>query len=368
MTMDVQGVGMGSKNVTCTWWVPLVMACAACEHPEQLDEASRGRTDSGGDAAAPAGDAAGPSALDTESPALDLSTDEPSAGELGGMGDPGPLSELWQGSVHAPGVELPEKALTSSISAPDGSDDRTIVGTDDRKPVADTRVHPFSTIVALFPKFPGESEPRLCTGSVIGPSAVLTAAHCVYDADAGGYAESTRVVPATYPRADTTPALPFGTTYGIRAFVPSAYRSATEITARRAADYAVLRLRHRIGDKTGIRKVGAMPDLAVGRPVLLTGYHDDKWVAADPQASWPAAGVVMQTSRDRVRNVYDGLINHYADSHPGASGSPLVSDGAFADTVFAVHIAGPHDRGNPYNIGVVIDEAKLTQIRTWSQP
>ena len=69
----------------------------------------------------------------------------------------------------------------------------------------------------------------------------------------------------------------------------------------------------------------------------------------------------MHQSKDTIRELLPvdaksfTLFNHYADSNGGASGSPLVSDGAFADTIFAVHIAGFRDiNANSWNMGVLL--------------
>ena len=67
-------------------------------------------------------------------------------------------------------------------------------GNDDRIQIANTKVYPFSAIGYLESKN-AKGEYESCSATLIGPSTVLTAAHCLYNHDAGGWQEDMFFVP-----------------------------------------------------------------------------------------------------------------------------------------------------------------------------
>ncbi len=114
------------------------------------------------------------------------------------------------------GLATPYDSLTLSanrlIRTPDGKtlDGRSqaapsptrlpesVIGEDDRVRVLDPENYPWRMICALKIKVGGEFVGS-GTGWLAGPRTVITAGHCVHDAQLGGWAESIRVIPA---RAD----------------------------------------------------------------------------------------------------------------------------------------------------------------------
>lgn len=300
------------------------------------------RASSAGAAGDPAPLAA-PSELDA-SPALSAA---PSVDELMALG-PEPL-----------GVELPAELIV----------EKKVVGADNREPVAKTTVKPYSTIATLLITFPKSAKPGLCTGSLIAADAVLTAAHCVYNAEKGGWATSMRVVPGAYPDASGKTQRPFGSAGALRSFAPAEYRSASDFWDREPHDYAVVRIgKGIVGAST--RAYAAMAAPAVGTPVKLVGYHGDK-CAGTARCSPATSSFMMQVSSDSIREMLEAgpaprFFNHYADSNGGASGSPLVSSGGFANTIFAVHVAGLRDEsGNTWNMGVLLTPEAVSNIKAW---
>jgi hypothetical protein len=124
-------------------------------------------------------------------------------------------------------------------------------------PVEDTLGSPDwePTIATIFIAFPGESRVGLCTGTMIGADAVLAPAHCVYDDNLGGWASTVRVAPGIHPDAARPPVAPFGSSAGLRLFVPAGYRYGDDASAREAHDYAVIRVADNLGTRTGSRRV-----------------------------------------------------------------------------------------------------------------
>jgi V8-like Glu-specific endopeptidase len=49
-----------------------------------------------------------------------------------------------------------------------------------------------------------------------------------------------------------------------------------------------------------------------------------------------------------------------------ASGSPIVSDGAEANSIFAVHVAGfGGDAANTWNMGVLLTPKAVKRVESW---
>ena len=80
-------------------------------------------------------------------------------------------------------------------------------GSDDRIQIANTKIYPFSAIGYLESKdLKGDYES--CSATLIGPTTVLTAAHCLYNHEAGGWQEDMFFVPGL--NGATADDAPFG--------------------------------------------------------------------------------------------------------------------------------------------------------------
>ena len=82
---------------------------------------------------------------------------------------------------------------------PPGMDLESVIGADDRARISPTTSYPWRTVVKLFMTF-SDGATGGCSGAIIGcPDGhgyhVLTAGHCVYSHDHGGWATSVKVVP-----------------------------------------------------------------------------------------------------------------------------------------------------------------------------
>lgn len=309
-----------------------------------------------------------------EAPALDASqgaagdpAPEPVLEMSADFEEAAPLEELMAREPVALGVELPED-LPKELLIP-----KKIVGNDNRKVVTNTRVKPYSTIASLVVTFPADpSRVGLCTGSMIAADAVLTAAHCVYDAKQGGWASSMRVIPGAYPNTAGKTQAPFGSASALRAFAAADYRATTKFWEKEPHDYAVVRVGAGLKGAYGKRAYGSMSAPKLSRPITLAGYHVDK--CAGTAACVPGrSSFIMHKSSDKIRELLPSaakgptLFNHYADSMAGASGSPLVSDGELANTIFAVHVAGfRNDSAATWNMGVFLTPTAINNIKSWA--
>jgi V8-like Glu-specific endopeptidase len=187
---------------------------------------------------------------------------------------------------------------------------------------------------------------------------VLTASHCVFNSgrSASGYAYSTIVIPGMYPK-DPAPSdgvpyeAPYGTAVGAKLFVPSRYiDNESDSWNKVPHDYAVVRVKTSLG-AAGTRTFGVLAS-PLNKTVIVTGYHSDL-----------EKSLRQYTSQDKVRKLFDaGIINHYADTEHGASGSGVTGTGSWADKIFAVHSSG----FETYNSAALITDSNYRVIVDWA--
>jgi V8-like Glu-specific endopeptidase len=138
---------------------------------------------------------------------LDIDVDEASRAM------PGDESEIL-GNMAAVGRSLdgkelrvePDEAMRYAIetdlsagaagAAPEefGEEDRTVLGADDRVQVKNTKQLPFRTI-GYIETVTADGNFYRCSGTLIGPRTVMTAAHCLYNHKAGGWYKEFYFVP-----------------------------------------------------------------------------------------------------------------------------------------------------------------------------
>ena len=234
--------------------------------------------------------------------------------------------------------------------APLYSDDfsNTVFGTDDRVEIPDTSIYPWRTITKLFMQFPDGSYSS-CTGCIIGSSDghgyhVLTAGHCIYSHDNGGWAEVVRVVPG-YDDGY----MPYGDSYATN------IRTYTGWTIDRDwnHDWAVLTLNKSIGDSTGWmgRKTASYTDSMYTGNLNTAGYPGDK----GGQTMW------FNSNVGRTTNEYKHW--YYMDTYGGQSGSPVWTYDGTNRYIITVHAYG--DDGSGSNSGTRLNQDKFDRINTW---
>jgi len=107
---------------------------------------------------------------------------------------------------HLSGQEKPDAAKGEEGEG--GRSSRTICGDDDRIQVEATTSYPWRAVTQLGVTWPN-GDKGLCSGSLIGKRAVVTAGHCLYSHEQGGHATSVLVSPGR--NGDV---YPFGSQYG----------------------------------------------------------------------------------------------------------------------------------------------------------
>ncbi len=177
-------------------------------------------------------------------------------------------------------------------------------GATDEARVGNTSVYPWRAICGL--KITAANGRRFIgTGWLIAPRTVITAGHCVFMHNEGGWARSVEVVPGLN---DT--ARPFGSAFS------GALRSVTGWTQsrNREFDYGAIILpgNARLGDRTGWLGLAVRDDAFLRAASLnLSGYPGDK------------GGNQQWFMAQRAKSVSGRVITYEIDTMGGQSGSPV---------------------------------------------
>jgi glutamyl endopeptidase len=257
-----------------------------------------------------------PVATEYESPSgLDLNNPEPGTessnaeAELGTLAVGGETVASELGEVgglavdEADAVALPD-AIVGSYPEIAESVLEVIIGADERIRVTNTRVFPWRAVCALRITAANNRQ-FIGTGWLISPRTVITAGHCVYMHEEGGWARSIQVIPGCND-ADQP--------YGVH--VGTTLRSVTGWTTskKREFDYGaiILPAGSRPGDQTGYFGFGTRTDaFLMGAALNLSGYPGDK----GGRQQWFMA--------QRPKAVSNEVITYDIDSMGGQSGSPV---------------------------------------------
>lgn len=248
-----------------------------------------------------------------------------------------------------------QKRLVSGKSAPltgsgSGFGFLSIIGVDERTRIRDTEVAPFSLICAL--EISGPWGDFVGTAWFAGPKTLITAGHCVFDANQmGGWANKITVWPGR--DGDETPMGPI---------VATQFSTVDKWEHGQDADhdFAAIHLpEDGLKGKSPFR-IASLPDADLADHLInVSGYPGDK------------GGTEQWWAKNRIRSVKPLRLFYDVDTFGGQSGGPayiVESEGA-PPTVVGIHAYGtggtPSDVPFEVNSAPRINSDKLAQIKAW---
>ena len=180
------------------------------------------------------------------------------------------------------------------------------VGPVDRRVPVDMSRPPWAALVRVQTEL-GER----CTGFVVAPRVVVTAAHCLFLPKVGGFIQPRSVhVLLAYDAGRYA-----GHAQVVRFTIPDGYRPLDE-AATAGLDRAVLVLDHRLLPAAAVLGVAAAPS-ALPAPALLGGYGQDRDEVAIAE---PGCHVLAEMRDAQGRR----LLAHDCQATRGTSGAPLL--------------------------------------------
>jgi V8-like Glu-specific endopeptidase len=264
---------------------------------------------------------------------------------------------------------VPEPLLPTASSAAGYPKPKTenVIGVDNRVMVTDTALTPWRCICHLEVEW-DYGPVGFGTGFLIGPRAVVTAAHVISRPDKRRYARKIRVIPG---RNGTTAPYGYFTTDFAQCRVPPEWTGRPDAAAH---DYAViLAKKPDARDKSSDFRTEGMPTGQrlgyFGLKCITDAEKDTKanmlfvnnagypYEATKPYGSlWYNAG--------RVREVQQEFIEYMVDTEGGQSGSPVYY---FDEEKSQRYVIAVHTTGDFVNRGVRITERVFKRIKDWAE-
>jgi len=186
-----------------------------------------------------------------------------------------------------------------------------IIGPDERYPIGDTNIYyPYSAVVYVGFNWP-DSATLWCTGWMVSPSTVVTAAHCIYDPahTEGPWIENVIVIPG-YNINSSMP-IPFGSCNGYEYYVLSPWFYDNQPME---FDYGFIHLNCTIGHQSGYLEFSPYDDPGTGKFLQLVGYPQDKDLLYGREM-WFSSGYLLYS--EPLFTFYDN------DTYYGESGAPV---------------------------------------------
>jgi len=249
---------------------------------------------------------------------------------------------------------LPEGARRSSSPPPEGQramevvSAESVIGADGRIQVTDTTEFPYRAIAYLSIAYPLSSG-WFCTGFFIDADTIVTAGHCVYSAEEGGWATTITVYPGRNGAST-----PYGSALATNFYAVNAWTQDGD----QRYDYGALKIDSDLGTTTGWFGYGFKKDDALlGLKSKIYGYPGDK-------ASGTMWGMVKPIKGVAARKLFYPI-----DTFGGQSGSPVFGNlsRTCKPCAFGIHAYGTGLTPYPqWNSGTRIIEKIFENLTYWA--
>jgi glutamyl endopeptidase len=255
------------------------------------------------------------------------------------------LAKLFEAAQLKPGGESGmETEEASTIVEEAAAVLEVIIGSDDRVPITATTEVPWRRICALRIQFPSGTTYR-GTGFLVGPRAVVTAGHCVYLHNEGGWARKVEVIPGCNGSAR-----PYG-----QAESNSLRSVGGWVTSRLPeSDYGCIILPAGAFNGRNLGSFGFAsfdPPNLVAKPAVVAGYPGDKPFAQ----AWGMARKIKTVNAKTL--VYD------IDTMGGQSGAPV-----YIKRNGVRYVVGIHNYGAATgNSATRVTQPVMERLLAWSK-